>query len=662
MQVNCFYPPYPPLGGGTIYCHSLVSALKIHHEVRVFAGRISDPPTPIPYYVTTDCYEGTRTSRVVLNYNNFDDFDRHSVLSYCNPLVQVEFEKCLRDFAPDLVHFHSLQGLGALLLVSAKKRGIPVVVTLHDSWWLCARQFFLLPDRRTVCSGASFLKCIGCITGPTKRENTHILGFLATRIAFAMSVALRFYLLRSTLKLADLVILPSHYLLSRYEQYSVTSSAYVSRNGIEMEPLHRRNVSPRRIRFGFLGGLSEEKGFGLILRAVEALEPSNWQLKIWGIPPGYTLGTESHYRNVKFMGEFDRSETSTVFSQIDVLLFPSFLPENCPLTVLESLACGVPVIGSRIGGVPELLRDGIDGLLFSPGSEAELRNCMQGILLNRRLLPRMRSEIRARKIGTIADQSTEIERLYENIRRHRAYESRSLSRKFNLFAAKSYFWTYVAAIRFFGFVRSMLADPEQGQQVAIMRSGFSRNKIAKAVPGESKGQLETVMIYCDNLDRREHIVDVEISHGLSYPPVIKKMLMLAPRSIAGWREVPIDMPWDWDTLWLIIHADHDTFVRIGYDLDTPHDQCYTSDGKNWIPQPLRTWVVIKIDSRMVGATDKMFASMSRTPRPKPKFRTLTAWVLLVPMLTAYLLSRITPPLLMRIVRTYRRVKSSSEAR
>ena len=75
---------------------------------------------------------------------------------------------------------------------------------------------------------------------------------------------------------------------------------------------------------------------------------------------------------VRFTGKIGNEQIDGILQNTDVLILPSVWPENQPVTILEAMASGMPVIGSRIGGIPELIDDGVTGYLFNPSDATDL--------------------------------------------------------------------------------------------------------------------------------------------------------------------------------------------------------------------------------------------------------------------------------------------------
>ncbi len=114
----------------------------------------------------------------------------------------------------------------------------------------------------------------------------------------------------------------------------------------------------------FVGRLSPEKGLDVLL---EAAEITGLPLTIAGDGPLMPYLKERANGRVKLLGRVSPSRVSELLSAAAVAVVPSICYENAPLSVLEPMACGTPVVASAIGGIPELVRDGVDGLLVEPG-------------------------------------------------------------------------------------------------------------------------------------------------------------------------------------------------------------------------------------------------------------------------------------------------------
>ena len=177
----------------------------------------------------------------------------------------------------------------------------------------------------------------------------------------------------------------------------------VIRNGVPMphgtESIQRlRTPGAERKRFLLLTRLTIEKGVRVVIRAV-AMLPQHVRLRAGdcGARSARYRGTpgSSNDPRIRFVGYVTGEAKEALLASAHYLLVPSLWYENAPVAVIEAAAYGLGVIASRIGGLPELIREGRTGLLFEPGDAAGLAATMQGLLDGRLALRDLARESRA---------------------------------------------------------------------------------------------------------------------------------------------------------------------------------------------------------------------------------------------------------------------------
>ncbi len=139
------FPPADRAGAET-YTYHLCKGLAKAHEVFVFA-RVLDRLRP-EYEVTDEVYEGINVRRIVNNFTHVDRFERY----YLNDDIEAAFEEYMDEVRPDVVHVQHLVGLSSSLVHAIKRRGVPMVMTLHDYWFMCPR-VQLVDSLDGVCEG-----------------------------------------------------------------------------------------------------------------------------------------------------------------------------------------------------------------------------------------------------------------------------------------------------------------------------------------------------------------------------------------------------------------------------------------------------------------------------------------------------------------------------
>ncbi len=353
LSANIFFAPQS-FGGATIVAQEMAARLHATPgvEVCVFASRppIAERPPSLLRYD----WNGIPVFATSLSASS------DQVVQLDNPAITATFAQVLDALRPDVVHAHSIQGFGASILRLCQERGIPTVITLHDAWWLCDRQFMVRGDNRYCFQTRIDLKvCQNCL--PHARH-------LDARMRIMLGV----------LRNAALLLSPSEshrrlYLANGLDQTRLV----VNRNGIR-KPSRPR--TPRRpgapLRFGFVGGNEPIKGFHLIRSVFEALDTDRWELIL--VDNTLNLGFRSIdvsrwevQGTITVIPAYNQAGLDSFFDGIDVLLFPSQWKESFGLTVREALARDVWVIATEGGGQAEEIRDGVNGSLIRLDGRAD---------------------------------------------------------------------------------------------------------------------------------------------------------------------------------------------------------------------------------------------------------------------------------------------------
>lgn len=171
------------------------------------------------------------------------------------------------------------------------------------------------------------------------------------------------------------IVSPSQWLgdLARQSEVFSDKNIYVIRNPIDTTVFKPLNInrhtsdshSPKNILFVAENPHDERKGFKLLLKALENMDPKEFRLSVLG----NKKHVESVFPNAFFYDTMHNEEKLVeIYNQADLFVIPS-LEDNLPNTVSESLLCGTPVVGLSIGGIKEMIDDGVDGFLAENVSE-----------------------------------------------------------------------------------------------------------------------------------------------------------------------------------------------------------------------------------------------------------------------------------------------------
>jgi glycosyltransferase involved in cell wall biosynthesis len=354
---------YPPnfIGGAELIAHNHAKILKKKgHEILVFAG-VPDNRAK-RYSIKKDVFEGIPIQRVCLHSRDYSG----DYVNFFHKEVDDLFCRLLEDFSPDIVHIHNICGLSLNIPEMARHRKIRTVLTLHDYWGICYKNTLMKGDG-LICE--AFGECEKCLPFISSERWTN----LPARMR-------KDYF---TLQLRDVgaVISPSAYLAEIYERVGLfRKKIRVVHNGVDVARFQKvqRKENSKVVRFSFIGHLGRHKGVQTIIDALQYVETKD-RVKLNLVGEG-ELKSELEKiakkagvkKLVRFWGQVENRRIEKVYANTDVLILPSLWPENQPVTITEAMACSLPVIASRIGGIPELVEDGKTGYLFDAGNPQDL--------------------------------------------------------------------------------------------------------------------------------------------------------------------------------------------------------------------------------------------------------------------------------------------------
>ncbi len=270
-----------------------------------------------------------------------------------------EMEDIIESYRPDIAHANNLYPLfSPSVLVACRKQGVPVIMTLHNFGLTCPAWYHLHKGR--VCE-----RCLGgreywCVL-QNCRENVFESAGYALRTAVARS--LRLFSDNVTLFIA-LTHFAKHRLVSAgvEERQIAVAPFFVALPDSPVDPSGGEYVA-------FAGRLSPEKGIDTLLTAARN---TGLPVRIAGDGPAGPRLVREAPSNVEFVGKLDRAAIETFYRSARFTVVPSTWFENFPLVVAEPMSHGVPVITSKIGGLPEIVEDGVTGLLSEPGNAEDL--------------------------------------------------------------------------------------------------------------------------------------------------------------------------------------------------------------------------------------------------------------------------------------------------
>ena len=277
-----------------------------------------------------------------------------------------KMKEVLDDFKPDVVHLNNFQRqLSASIIAPIKQRKIPLVYTAHDLQAICPA-ILMLDKNKTICEKCINGKYINCIKSKCIKDSNlkSLLGAIETR----------YYRMKKVYQNEiDCIISPSAFVKEKLVQDGIDSKKIkVINNFINLEE-YDLNVEDKGYAL-YCGRLSKEKG---ILNLVEAFSKiKNEQLYIVGTGPEEEnikkIIKQNNLKNIRMLGYLNKEKLKDVLRNSSFVVLPSIWYENCPYSIIEAQAIGKAVVCSKIGGIPELIDDGKDGLLYKYNDIDEL--------------------------------------------------------------------------------------------------------------------------------------------------------------------------------------------------------------------------------------------------------------------------------------------------
>jgi glycosyltransferase involved in cell wall biosynthesis len=279
--------------------------------------------------------------------------------------IQNEAEKVFNEYEFDIFHCaHPMRLCSSFL--AAREAGVKVVLMVTDYWLMCPLGIMLRADN-SLCDGPDGGRnCLKYCFTHMREEN------MLQRMADS----------RKVVESCDRLLSPSQFLISMFNHtgFIPADKFLLSRHGFDYirgKP-HPFRAQGNTITFGYIGTVQYHKGVHIMIEGFMKAPNKNIKLQVWG-GSFHEVEFEKNVRKmaktdsrIEFMGQYDHDDIESILSGIDVVIVPSIWYENAPLTVTTSLAYGIPVVASDIGGMKEMVNGGQNGFTFKVGDSQDL--------------------------------------------------------------------------------------------------------------------------------------------------------------------------------------------------------------------------------------------------------------------------------------------------
>ena len=293
---------------------------------------------------------------------------RKAVKSVYSLEARREINRLIDHVRPDIVHAHNVyHHLTPAIFGAVQKKGVPMVMTVHDLKIGCPSKLMLAPDG--VCERCKGGKTWNAVVQRCQKDSLSLSAVVALETTLHNALG-------SYRKNIDRFILPSHFHTNKLVEWGLPKdkTRYLP-NAVDVSEL-TPSYEPGE-RFVFVGRLSEEKG---LLTFIKAVAQAGAKATIVGTGPQeeeLRRTVESTGADVEFAGYQTGEPLFDIVRNARALALPSECYENAPVVLLEAYGVGTPVLGSDLGGIPELIVENETGLLARAGDVTSFAEALE---------------------------------------------------------------------------------------------------------------------------------------------------------------------------------------------------------------------------------------------------------------------------------------------
>ncbi|MDE6469444.1 MAG: glycosyltransferase family 4 protein [Eubacterium sp.] len=392
LMVNKFLYPN---GGSETYMFKLSDYLSSHgHEIEYFG--MEHPDRCVNNSI--NCYTDE------MDFHNSSSVKKitMSLKTIYSKEARKKIGKVLDNFRPDIVHLNNINfQLTPAIIYEIKKRNIPIVQTVHDVQMACPNHKMYIEELSSTCQKCIDGKYINCVKNKCLHNST-----MKSAIAAVESY---YYHGRNTYNLVDCYICPSKFMADTIIKAGVDKSKiYVLHNFCEKHQNIPNKQTDKKYALYF-GRLSVEKGIKTLIEVCKELPDIHFVFA----GTGPLMDECRKIDNIEAVGFKTGNELKGLIRNAAFSITPSECYENCSMSIIESLSMGTPVIGSDIGGTPELIENNKTGLIFEAGNKSDLKRAIISLYKNSENTLKMRKNCIDSSNNTIEVYTDKLIALYE---------------------------------------------------------------------------------------------------------------------------------------------------------------------------------------------------------------------------------------------------------
>lgn len=388
-------------GGSETYMFKLGEHLtKLNHEVQYFGMEHHERcvgNNAEQYTANMDFHAGSKLSKLT-----------YPIKTIYSREAKSKITAVLNDFKPDVIHLNNFNFQLTPSIIYAVRdyrkkvnNNVKLIFTAHDYQLVCPNHMMHKPSTNEnceACVGGKFINCTKnrCIHGSLAKSAIGTLeGYIYNKNKIYSEI--------------DALICCSEFMKSK-----ITTNPLFSKKAVTLHNFIDKKTPADKQKEDYVlyfGRFSSEKGINLLLDAVSKLPNIHFVFAGSG-PLEDRINELPNAENVGFK---TGKELDELISRAKFSIYPSIWYENCPFSVMESISLGTPVIASDIGGIPELIDNGVTGMLFKAGNSSALADCIEKLYNNTKLNNTLADNCLSNKYLTIDDYADKYFEIIERL-------------------------------------------------------------------------------------------------------------------------------------------------------------------------------------------------------------------------------------------------------
>jgi len=365
------------------------------HEIYMFAVERIDYKGSKKVYWEDEVSNGIIIRRIF--FDGSSSFAPNAA-EFNNPFVRSAFKEALEEFKPQLFYLIGGYLLSGSVIEEAFDKSIPVIVKITDFWYLCPRITMLRTDGTVSGLPINPNRCARCVGEEKRRYRIPGRIFPSIMDLFwrvenknVSYFQERNKYLSTVMQKVEVFISESKFLKNMYVEGGINEKKIIQiRQGKDFNYLTHADLEKTKsdtLRVAYFGQITKHKGVHILIEAIKKIPSDKVNLCIHGDDTAFPAYTHSLKRmigndkRIELCKPFSTvKEQTKLFKEIDVLVVPTIGNENSPNVVLEAQLHHTPVIASDFAGLPEMIEDGKNGLLFQRADPDDLSKKIKGLL------------------------------------------------------------------------------------------------------------------------------------------------------------------------------------------------------------------------------------------------------------------------------------------